>query len=79
MAAIIYYVNYVKDTPSGLAFTSEVYAYEFIAATRRDTLRTIGRQACNPDLSLDWHDAWELENRIRNLCKDGERCERWQP
>ena len=46
----------------------ETYRYNFTSETRRDALHVIGRQACNPDLSLDWRDAWKLERRIRRLC-----------
>ena len=60
---IVYSISYVKPP-------REVYSYEFIPETRRDVLRVVGRQACNPDLSLDWRDALALENRIRNLCRE---------
>ena len=44
---------------------SERYVFLFRDVRRADTLRTIGRFASNPDLSLTWHDAAVLSQRIR--------------
>jgi hypothetical protein len=35
----------------------------------------IGRQAVNPELSLDWRDVMQIETSVRELCERGERCE----
>ena len=45
----------------------ESYSYTFDDAHRRDTLWVIGRQAINPELSLDWRDALILEQKICEL------------
>ena len=63
----IYNVNYVKRP-------RELYSYTFASHQRRDILRVIGRQAIDPQLSLDWRDVLDIETRIRELCKRGERC-----
>ena len=57
----IFYLNYVRAP-------NEIYAYEFTADQRREVLRVVGRQAVNPELSLDWRDVLYIETRIRELC-----------
>ena len=47
----------------------ELYTYEFDHKDRRKVLSVIGRQCLNPELSLDWNDALEIEGMIRVACK----------
>ena len=47
----------------------ELYTYEFDDKDRRKVLSVIGRQCLNPELSLDWHDALEIEGMVRMACK----------
>lgn len=45
----------------------ERYIILFDEAHRADALRTLGRWASDPQLSLTWMDAAELSSSIRNM------------
>jgi len=47
----------------------EHYAFIFKDAYSLNVLRTIGRYASNPDLSLNWQDAKTISRHIVNLSK----------
>jgi N6-adenosine-specific RNA methylase IME4 len=43
----------------------ERYTIVFTAATATEACRTLGRWACDPELSFTWYDAAQLSRRIR--------------
>jgi hypothetical protein len=43
----------------------ERYIFLYDDAHKSDALRTLGRFACNPELSFSWYDAAVLSQRIR--------------
>lgn len=45
----------------------EKYVLVFDEAHRADAMRTLGRWASDPQLSLTWMDAAELSSSIRNM------------
>jgi hypothetical protein len=52
----------------------ERYVYIYDDASRAETLRTLGRNASNPELSFTWYDAAVVSQAIRQLkssCKPG--------
>jgi len=50
-----------------LAKGAERYVFLYDDASRAEVLRTLGRFASNPDLSLTWWDAVVLSKKIREL------------
>ena len=44
---------------------SERYVFVFNDANRSQVLRTLGRYASNPELSLTWYDAAVLSQKVR--------------
>ena len=59
--------RFVDDDLNILALVkgSERYVFLYRVDRRADTLRTIGRFASDPELSLTWHDAAVLSQKIR--------------
>lgn len=45
----------------------EVYVFKFDWQSRGEVLRTIGRFASNPELSLTWDDACYIARRLREV------------
>jgi hypothetical protein len=45
----------------------EIYSFTFDWASRGEVLRTIGRFASNPELSLTWDDAAYIASRLREV------------
>ena len=45
----------------------EVYIFTFDWQSRGEVLRTIGRFASNPELSLTWDDACYIARRLREV------------
>ena len=59
-----------KDEESNLIVLrkgSECYVYLFSDANKQEVLRELGRDACDPGLSLNWYDAAVLSNGVRRL------------
>jgi len=54
---------------------SERYVFLFDDESRSDALRTLGRFASNPELSLNWYDCAKLSREIRNI--DDRRSTIW--
>jgi hypothetical protein len=48
--------------------TNERYVFLFDDDHARDTLRTLGRFASNPELSFSWYDAAKLSRQVRDRC-----------
>ena len=55
-----------------LAKGEERYIFMFTESTKLDALRTLGRFAANPELSLTWYDAAVLSQRIRQESEVGQ-------
>jgi len=45
----------------------EIYSFAFDWASRGEVLRTLGRFASNPELSLTWDDACYIARRLREV------------
>ena len=45
--------------------TGECYLYLYDNVSRDEALRSMGRYACNPDLSLTWPDVAVLSHMVR--------------
>ena len=45
----------------------EVYVFKFDWPSRGEVLRTLGRFASNPELSLTWDDATYIASRLREV------------
>ena len=44
----------------------ERYVFLYDDSSRAETLRTLGRFASNPELSMTWYDAAVLSQKVRN-------------
>ena len=44
----------------------ERYVFLYDDASRAETLRTLGKFASNPELSMTWYDAAVLSQKVRN-------------
>ena len=45
----------------------EQYIFMFDEANRTETLRTLGRYAADPELSMTWYDAAVLSQKVREM------------